>query len=105
MANNKRIRPHDAGCLPFSLANLDASGLGLASKFAFKNCKTQFYSKGRQTVSKQETTGIKEIQLVSFRPGNASAPGKFSDGTNWKVAVFHLLSNQILWKPFVKQWQ
>ena len=52
-------------------------GLGLASKFAFKNCTTQFYSKGRQTVSKQETTGIKEIQLVSFRPGNASAPGNF----------------------------
>ena len=51
--------------------------LSLASKFAFKNCKTQFYSKGRQTVSKQETTGIKEIQLVSFRPGNASAPGNF----------------------------
>ena len=51
--------------------------LSLASKFAFKNCKTQCYSKGRQTVSKQEPTGIKEIELVSFRPGNASAPGNF----------------------------
>ena len=26
MANNKQIRPHDAGCLPFSVANLDALG-------------------------------------------------------------------------------
>ena len=80
-------------------------GLDVARNLAFKNCKNQFYFKGRQTVSKHETTGIKEIQLASFRPGNASAPGKFPDGTNWKVAVFHLLSNQILWKPFVKQWQ
>ena len=77
----------------FHWPNWTLQGLGLASKLAFKNCTTQFYSKGRQTVSKQETTGIKEIQLVSFRPGNASAPGKFPDETNWKVAVFHLLSN------------
>ena len=31
MVNKKQTRPHDAGCLPFSLANLDAS--------AFRPCK------------------------------------------------------------------
>ena len=82
MANNKQIRPHDAGCFPFSLANFTASGLDVARNLAFKNCKNQFYFKGRQTVSKHKTTDIKEIQLVSFRSGNASAPGKFPDETN-----------------------
>ena len=52
-------------------------GLDVARNLAFKNCKNQFYFKGIQTVSKHETTGIKEIQLASFRPGKVSATGNF----------------------------
>ena len=79
-------------------------GLDVARNLAFKNCKNQFYFKGRQTVSKHETAGIKEILLASFRPGKVSAPGNFPMEPTGK-SQFHLLSNQILWKPFVKQWQ
>ena len=72
----------------FHLPTWTLQGLGLASKFAFKNGKNQLHFKGRQTVSKHETTGIKEIQLASFRPGNASAPGNFLMGPTAKSHCF-----------------
>ena len=80
-------------------------GLGLERKFAFKNCKNQFYFKGRETVSKHRTTGIKEIQLVSFLPGNASAPGNFLMEPNEKSQCFIYYPTRFCGNLSVKQWQ
>ena len=78
-------------------------GLDVARNLAFKNCKTQFYSKGRQTVSKHETTGIKEIQLVSFRPGNASGPGNSLMEPTGKSQCFIYYPTRFCGNLFAKQ--